>query len=155
MDPRLILVVGVLFAFVKNLKSKSQYAKIIGWVSIVAVVMILFPIYFVAVDGHYLLILTLISAVIYAFGFPNFSTIKKVIISGSAIITSIPITLFLFEHPLFTIAAVITGIIQLTIFIFSWIKYKSEIENEFGFLGIHAAFSIIHLIGGIYILMNQ
>lgn len=154
MDPRLLLVVGALFTFVRSIKNENGYAKLIGFVSIIAVVMIVIPKQFVAEDGYYLLTLTLIGNIVYALAYSSFNSIKKIVIISSATLTALPIVFFLLQNPLFNYAALVCGFLQLVLFVILIVKLLADFKNEIGFLGIHTAFSLIHFMGGILIVFE-
>jgi hypothetical protein len=154
-DPRIFMVLGALFGFFHVLKMKGIYSRVISWASIVAIAVMMIQKSEIAIDGYYLFTITQIGIIIYAFSDDTFSPLKKIVLVVSAVTTFIPMALFLGLSPYFNVAALLCGLIQLSVFTYALIKIVKELKEEMGFLVMLSVFAMIHLIGGIlFFLLN-
>ena len=148
-DPRIIMVLGALFGFLHAFKIKGTYTRVITWASIVAIGVMMISKIEIAIDGFYLFTIVQIGIIIYTFSDDTFSQLKKTLLVVSAAATLLPMILFLGLNPFFNLAALLCGLIQLSIFVYALIKIVKELKEEMGFLIMLAAFSLTHFLVGI------
>lgn len=148
-DPRIFMVLGALFAFFHVLKIKKPYSRLITWTCIGAVAVMMISVSEIAIDGYYLFAIVQLGIVMYAFSDDQFSTLKKIVLVTSAVCTFVPMILFLGKFSMFNEIALLSGLIQISVFVYALTKIVKELKEEIGFLVVLSAFAAIHLIGGI------
>src|SRR5688572_24572799 len=99
MDLRIIMILGALFGFIYAMRVKQSYARIITWTMIVAVSVAVTNIVQLKADGYYLFALTLVGVIVYGISYPDFSTLKKLVLISCGLLTVVPVALLLAQNP--------------------------------------------------------
>lgn len=144
---QVIMILGALFGFLYALRVKESYARIINWTMVVAVGVTFVQIPQVVIDGYYLFALTQVGVIVYALSRSDFSTTKKGVIGLTGLLSVLPMAFFLQISPYFAEVALITGVLQLGVFIYALKTDIQSYKEEMGFMTVLAADALVRVIG--------
>lgn len=141
------MILATLFGFIYAFKITAVYAKVITWASVVAVSVMLIGNERISIDGYYLFGLVQIGILVYSASDFEFSSLKKAVLTSSAICTLVPLAFFISGTYAFGSISLAMAVIQLGIFSYALTKIIKELKEEMGFLVIVSTDAAIRIAG--------
>lgn len=148
-DPRILMIPGLVFGFIYSFKVKSFYARLITWLTVLSAGVMMLEQKEFALDGYYLFIGLQFGILLYAFSNDEFSPLKKTTLTVSAIGTALPALLLLLNlaPASFPLIALFSAVVILAFAIHTFKTEKNSLKEELGFMAVIVSDAAVKIIG--------